>query len=65
MPTIKLNLSKKRERLYLDALRTRYNQPTWNWTRLIGMAVRELYAMQCQDEVNQAIIRYKGDPKDE
>ena len=43
---INLNLSKKRERAYLEALRARYGKPTWDWSWLVARAIREVYALQ-------------------
>jgi hypothetical protein len=40
-----LTLDAERERLYLAAMRERFNKPTWNWSRLVARVLREWYAM--------------------
>jgi len=43
--TISLNISEERAREYLQALRARYNRPRAGWSRLIAIALREIYAI--------------------
>lgn len=49
--TVILNMSKKRAMWYLQALRERYDRPTAGWSRLVAMALREIYSLQYEESL--------------